>query len=399
MAFSVRHPLWISTVKTSKPGAKAFASLFFLECMARASLVTIISLQAYEILQDEQKVSFLFTAVAVVTFSLSFTIPYFIRLTARRYIYTLGTILIMLSAAMLTTGELFGQTAAMLFRTFGTCCLNVTLSLYIMDHIRKQDLVKSEPIRLVYSTFAWVGAPFLGIFLWREFGIWATSLACIASIALTLAMFWYLRLNDKIKAATTPPAINPFKNFYRFWSQPRLRLAWLVAFSRATWWITFYIYAPIYLITAGQSEYMVATVIMLGNLSLLVNLFTAKIAAKISVRLLFGIAFISSGILTFALGFLHEAPFIAAGFFIAAAACTCFIDGVSAIPFMRSVHPYERESMTTVYRSFMDAGELLSPLVYGLTLFILPFSYLFSVLGGWLILTAIVALVFLPKRI
>lgn len=398
MAFNVRHPLWISTVAIEKPGAYAFASLFFLESMARALLATVISLHAFEILQDEQKISVLFTSVALCTLAASSFIPHLIRLTARRYVYSLGVVLILLAAVGLTMGGLLGQILGMLFRTLGASCLNIALSLYIMDYIRKQDLVKSEPIRLLYSTFAWVCAPFVGVFLWREYGMWAMSLACGIICASLLVLFWVLRLSDTIKAAHSPPS-NPLQNLWRFWSQPRLRLAWLIAFTRSAWWVTFFVYTPIYMVTSGQSEYIAATVIMLGSASLLVNVITNRLAKKFSIRRVLTFAFGLCGGLSVVIGFVHGHAYTAATLFIIAATFLSFTDGLGSIPFMRSVHPYERESMTTVYRTFMDAAELLPQIAYGLLLFVLPFSYVYTFLGGWLILASIVIYRFLPTKL
>ena len=42
----------------------------------------------------------------------------------------------------------------MFLRNCGAGILNITLSLYIMDHIKKSDLARAEPLRLSLSTFS-----------------------------------------------------------------------------------------------------------------------------------------------------------------------------------------------------------------------------------------------------
>ena len=128
-------------------GALAFATLFALESLARALVSTVISVQAYDLLQNNQRVSMLFTVIGIGGLAATLTIPVLVRLTARRWVYTGGTLLLMAAGALLATHTLAGQAAGMFFRLLGTACLHITLSLYILDHIRKQDLVRSEPLR------------------------------------------------------------------------------------------------------------------------------------------------------------------------------------------------------------------------------------------------------------
>ena len=40
----------------------------------------------------------------------------------------------------------------------------------------------------------------------------------------------------------------------RFLAQPRLRLAWLIAFGRSCFWTTFFIYGPLLLVEAGLDK-------------------------------------------------------------------------------------------------------------------------------------------------
>ena len=41
-----------------------------------------------------------------------------------------------------------GQAMGMLLHNLGAAVMNITLSLYIMDHIRRSDLARSEPERV-----------------------------------------------------------------------------------------------------------------------------------------------------------------------------------------------------------------------------------------------------------
>ena len=54
MAVQVRHPIWLPAVKQA--GAPTFATLYTLESFARASVASVIPIQAYELLHSEQEV-------------------------------------------------------------------------------------------------------------------------------------------------------------------------------------------------------------------------------------------------------------------------------------------------------------------------------------------------------
>jgi len=50
MAVHVRHPILIAAAPTT-PGIRTFSLLYFLESMARATLVTVLPLTAYGLLE------------------------------------------------------------------------------------------------------------------------------------------------------------------------------------------------------------------------------------------------------------------------------------------------------------------------------------------------------------
>ena len=52
MTTQVRHPIWFFAVRPA--GARTFATLYGLESFARASISSVIPIQAYEILRNEQ---------------------------------------------------------------------------------------------------------------------------------------------------------------------------------------------------------------------------------------------------------------------------------------------------------------------------------------------------------
>jgi hypothetical protein len=84
---------------------------------------------------------------------------------------------------------------------------------------------------------------------------------------------------------------------------------------------------------------------------------------------------------------------VAGAFFVA------MLDGLGPIPFLRAVHPHEREAMTTVYRTYLDASELLPPLVYAVLLGLFGFPGAFAALAALLGWIGWLTLRHLPRRL
>ncbi len=374
MALNVRHPLWLPAAPL--PGVWVFSLLFTIETIARASLATVVPLQAYDILQNEQTLSFLYTAVAIATLTTSFFIPVLIRRFTRRWTYTIGVGALIAGALALWSYTLAGQAAGMFLRVFGTACLNIVLNLYIMEVIAKKDYVKNDSMRLAFSTIGWTVAPYLGVWLYTRYGLGAAYGWAIAWALILAAVFWYLRMaeGNPIRGGTIRPP-HPVANVARFWRQPRLRLAWTIAFARSCFWMSFFVYTPILMVASGKTAEAGALVISAGNAVLVLTLLWRRVAERNGIRRAIVISFLATAAMlagAWAAGLSHG--WVAAGFLLGACAAVTGLDAIGAVPFYRAVHTAERPEMTAVYRTYADASELVPPLIYGvlLTWFELP---------------------------
>jgi MFS family permease len=364
MGLNVRHPMWLPAAPA--PGISVFALLYFVETFARASLATLIPLQAYELLQSEQKVSFLYTSIGVFSLALSFAIPWLIRRFARRWVYTLGAVALIVAAACFATVSLGGQAAGMLTRVFGTACLNVTLSLYVLDFIAKRQYVRNDSVRLAFSMVGWSVAPYMGVWLYTRFGPEVAYGTSAVWAVVLMAVFWYLRLSDvrAISPARMAPA-NPVRFVRRFLAQPRLRLAWLIAFGRSSFWSTFFIFAPILMVSTGYGEHGGGLLVSVGNAMLITVIAWGRLGERYGVRRICVFSFAGMAVVLWAAGYATSAlPLVTAGFLLLATFFACGLDAVGAVPFYRAVHPNERPEMTSVYRTYLDMGELLPSMVY-----------------------------------
>lgn len=379
--------------------ARTFALLYTLESTIRALTTSVIPITAYELLQDEQQVSVLYTLVSLISLLGTLMVPMLIRLLARRWVYSVGVFTFALASVFLASHTLSGQAIGMSLRVVANSCVAIVLSLYIMDNVAKTQLVAAESLRMALSTAAWVSGPVLGGYIFATYGLVAVHGTALLFAILLFCLFWYFRLSDgtMMKSVAVPP-VNPLKNFLRFFAQPRLRLAWLIAFSRSAFWTTYFVYGPILLIASGQSKVMGGLFLSLGNVMLLSTLFWAKLAKKIGLRKVITLCFAGLACVSFAAGATgNQLPLVTAGILLAGTIFAAALDGVASTPFLRSVKNRERAAMTSVYRTFIDFSDLLPQLAYAILLIYFGFGSIFVALGGILIFTMLCTWRYLPK--
>jgi MFS family permease len=401
MAVHVRHPFPLP-VAPAQPGVWTFTSLYFLESLARATLVTVLPLTAYALLGSKEAVSLAYTGVSVAALGFTFAIPALVRRLSRRWAYSLGCLLLGLYAALLALDAPPALIIAMFCRTAGAALLNVTLSLYIMDAIGKRELTRAEPLRLGVATLAWGLGPYLGVRLMQAFGPWGPAVLSIGAVALLLALFWVLRLAEggPIRAATGRPRLpaHPLAAVRRFAAQPRLRLAWAIAFARSAFWTTFFVYVPILTVEGGLGAAAGALAVAAGNFMLFNNLFARAWSERFSLRRVLGTALLAAAALTLAAGLLSPgAPAAAVLAMVAGAFFVAVIDGLGPVPFLRAVRVHERAEMTAVYRTYLDASELLPPLAYTFLFLLGGFAAAFAGLALLLALIGTLTLRHLPR--
>jgi MFS family permease len=363
MPSHVRAPAGLHAARL--PGRWVFATLFLIESIARASISAVIPIQAYDLLQDEQKVGTLYTILGVVALGTTVMLPVLAKRLPRRWLYSLGCLGLMGAAAAFAMHDLFGQVAGMFLRVFGAASLSVTLSLYILDAIGKRDLVRTESLRLAMSTAAWTAGPWLGVYLYTTYGYHVAFGWSAAWAFILLVTFWAFRLSDSPLRPGPAKPTNPVTNIARFVAQPRLRLAWLIAFMRSCFWSTFFVWVPIMMVAGGEGKLAGGLVVSVGNATLFSTLFWGPLAQRFSLRWIITGSFIGIGVGSLAACLTDPSwPWVAAGFLIFGTLFAAALDGVGGVPFLRAVRSYERPQMTSVYRTYLDASELVPPLVF-----------------------------------
>jgi MFS family permease len=382
-----------------KAGAFTFGAIFALESLVRSLNSTVVSLQAYDLLGSSQKVSELTTLVALTVLLTTLMLPYILGRLRRRWAYTLGVAGLMTASLFLASFTVSGQIAGMFFRNCGAAILNITLSLYILDHIRKSDLAHSEPLRLSLSTFSWMIGPASGVWLYMQFGAWGPQLASIAVAVALLILFWVLRLSDRVTMSSgTLQPFNPLANVARFVRQPRLRLAWMVAFGRSCFWATFFVYGPLLMVESGVGKQIGGLMISASQALLLCAYLFGRLAYRFGVRSIISLCFLMMAVSSIAAGIAgKEQPYFAMLFLLFGAFAASGLDGVGGIPFLRAVRTHERQRMAAVYRTYIDFSDLVPAMIFAVALSYFEIGIVFVILGVSLVIVGTIAFRYLPK--
>ena len=381
-----------------RPGPVVFASLFALDSMARATLSTVIPLQAYAVLGSERNVSLLFFAVGWVGIVATLFVPVLIRRFRPRWVYTMAVVLLIASPALLALSSLAGLVAGMLMRTYAAACLLNLLNLYIMAYIRKRDLSRSEPLRALFSALAWSIGPMLGPYLFESFSpnlAFGLSAACAA---LHLVYFWWLRLEyGPALGPDEPVNTNPFPHIRRYLAQPRLVLAWVLNFGRETWWVAFFVYTPIKMkemlgggITIGgvmlSGGFIGGLVVSCGTALLFTSPLVGWIARRIGLRRHIMTCFVLGALATTGATFATGSAGWLAVTLLVGAIGAVGLDAICVVPFLRAVRTHERPEMTMVFSLYRDSAGLAPMALFSLLLTFVDLPAVYAAVAiGWFV--------------
>ena len=390
-------PVLLGNVEESRAGA--FVALFTLESACRALLMTIVPLQAYALLRDAQQLSFLYLTVSSAGLAASLGVPVLMHAVRRRWMITIGALTYVLAAYLFSTSEFWPLVAALTIQIVATAMLEVTINLYMLDHVARRELNTFEPRRLLFSGTAFIIGPWAGVYL-NQNVLDNLTFMIVAATALTLlGLFWQLRLGDSpaIQPAKTPPP-NPLRYIPKFARQPRLLLAWALAVGRNGWWLMFFVYTPIFVTEAGYGPALGGALVSLGVGPVIFVRIWGRIGERIGIRRLLITGYALTGALTIAAGLTTEWAPAAMVLLVLAACGATIIDGGGNVPFLRAVHPLERGEMTSVYTTYRHATSLLTPALFALVLAFLPLPFVF-VAGGIAMIGMAWLSGFLPKRL
>lgn len=369
-----------------QPGPTAFASLFALESLARASVTVVLAVVALKVLGSARDVSLVYAGATCAGLLTSQCIPLLIRRVGPGWTYALGAFCAGLVPLCLAASTTTGVLGAVLLRGLAVACGGNALQILIMSHIERRDLSKMEPRRVFFAAGMWSFGPSLGIALYENVAPWAAYGLSIGATCLLLGHLAILRPSvPAARFATSGRAsFAPVRSLKRFVSQPRLRLAYVLNLARENWWSMFFVYVPIYAVTVGLGATEGGYILMAGSLLLFTVSWFGRLGRRIGMRyvLMGGFALASACLLTAAATI--AMPWVFAGLILLSAVAAVALDSVCMVTFQRAVRARERPEMTTIFLTYRDVAQLVSTSVFSLLLTFFGLWSVFAATGLWL---------------
>lgn len=379
--------------------ALAFLGIFFVPSVAQAILLTVIPLEALRLLGNARAVTFLYIGTGLVAVTGRLSVPILVKLLRRRRVFTIGATLLATSAYLLSLSQIPAFAAGLVISSLAFACVEITSQLYLLDHVPRAALKHFEPIRLFAIAGPWTLGPWLGVYLQKTVAFAAPFAIAAVAAACLLVLFWSLRLSEiAFATGARRSTMNPVGFLYRFFSQPRLRLAWTLAAARSSWWSLFFLFTPIIAVTTGLGAELGSAIVSIGSGWILLVPFWGWIGRRYGLRRLLQVGYTSAGFLSIFASLAFHVPWLCASLLALAALGTETIDGAGNLLFLRAVHAYERPEMTTVFVSYRDVAQLWPPVVSSLmlTLFGLPSVF---IAGGLMMLASGVLSGRIPRRL
>jgi len=382
----------------SRPTMPAFSALFTLEPLYRSIIVTVVPLMALERFGTAQNVSIFFFLLGTFGVGLSLAVPWLVSRITRRGTFSMGVVTGVISMFLFMHGEIWSLCAGMAMHLFAASCIDVALNLYMMEHIRRQDFGKFEPVRMFFLAFSWCVGPFLGVYLRNAVSPEAPFIFGAAIISLLAVYFFYLRFTDHPAVSGARQAVtNPFKYLPRYFMQPRLRLVYVLSAMRSGWWTMYFIYVPIYCVTSGLGETMGGALVSLATAFVMTTPLLRGFIRDYGIRRVLLVGYFGTGMTTIALSTVMDVPMVAIAIILAGGLFAVLCDSVGNALFYRAVHPYERSEMATVFGSYRSVSSLTFPGVYSGILAIFPLPAVFALTGIGMIVTSLLTF-YIPKR-
>ena len=366
----------------------SFAAFFFLQNLPRGMLLTVIPLQAYDLMGNAQDTSTLLFAVAIGGILAALTLPAFIKRIGLYPSYLLSCAAMVVSAALMMSTQLWIFSAGLFCHAFAIAAAEVTLSLYVMGRIARSQMTSFEPLRVFANVSALTVGPFMGVYFESQILHELPFISCIVFMLATVLSFRRLGLQRTVIPASKSDSVNPLKYLPRYLQQPRLRLAYGLVLARSCWWTMFIIYVPIYAQQSGLGELTGAALVSIGTAWTLSVPFWGWVARQYGVRRLMFLGFSLSGGLTTLVYLAIDVPTIASVLLVVCALGATMLDGVGNVLFFRAVRAAERSEMTAVFVTYRDTGQLLTPGLYALLLSYFALPVVFATAAMWMFVAA-----------
>jgi len=365
--------------------------------MSRGILLSVLPLQAYAIMGDAQLTSTMFFAVSVGGIIGSLIMPMVIRKIGNYRSFLLSSSAMLASSVLLSFEQVSYFSIGLFSHTFAIASVEVSLTLYVLAQVPRRDMTRFEPLRIVSLVLALTIGPFLGVLMQERLIHNLPYIVCATFTILAVIYFRWMGLHRVEVLGADAKNMNPVLIIRRFIAQPRLRLAYGLILARSSWWTMFIIYMPIYCEQTGLGELTGAAIVSIGTAWTFSVPFWGWVARRYGVRVLMRTGFATTSLLLMVVYSVHDIPRLAAALMVVCALGTTMLDGAGNVLFYRAVRGRERAEMTSVFATYRDTGQILTPGIYAVLLKIFTLPVVFPTAAVWMMVASIYCR-YIPKQ-
>jgi MFS family permease len=373
-----------------KDVGRSLAMLCGLEGLGRAIMVGLMPLVALEVLGSKQAVTNAYVGGGCLALFVTLNVGRLESWMPRRWVVTGGLLSLVVAANFFLFVDNWLLAIGIGLVAVAAGVFSVCLALFIMEYIDKRDFVRNESRRMFNNGLAWTVGPTLGLWLYTSVDERLPFIAAIGAALVSLGFFWVLRLGaNPVLVKPRSRAPSPMRNIPRFFRQRYLRIAYAVTVVRGMFWVSFFVYAPIYVIEAGLSRFWIGIMISSVSALLVFSPVVERMAARYSARRVIILGFVIIGLGLTGLAAIGDARLLGLPVWMAAAIGATMLDVLGNIPFMRMVKPRERLPMTTVFSTWRELSSLVAPGLAALVMLVAPFWAYYLVVAALCFATAV----------
>ncbi len=127
-------------------------------------LLSVIPLQTLSLMGNAQDASTLLFAVSIGGILAALTLPAVIRRIGVYPAFLISCLAMVISAILMAIEQVWIFSIGLFCHAFAIASAEVTLTLYVLAKIRRNDMTSFEPLRVLFTVLALTAGPFLGVY-------------------------------------------------------------------------------------------------------------------------------------------------------------------------------------------------------------------------------------------
>ena len=371
-------------------GAYFLVVLSFLISLASAFVSPVFPLYIKSLVNNEAKVGFVVSIVAFLLLLSNFVVSKYLDLYKKKSLLIIGLIGCIITIILMGFVKvLYIFFILEIFRSFFLISVYITLALYIKDYSPVGSIGSIQGMHFAFANIAWLVGPLIGGLVAEKYTI--GSIFIISSVFLFGALLLllinplkeeYLRINNNS---------HTFKNIKNFFKSKDLTLIYLSSIGLMMWWVMIYTFTPLFIKDVGLSTRVIGYVLFAVAIPLIIlEIPLGRLADKTGFKKYFFLGFIIMGVSAILTYFFSIN--LALLFIILASIGAAFLEPLREAYLFRKLKHSQLKYEYPVYRTAVDIGQILGPVIFSTVLLYTNFRFLYLFAGILMLLFGFVML-------